>query len=51
MPLIPEEGKMETLTGDAVKQLFAKAATGGAVSEGEVKEELSTANQKMAAGG
>src|SRR5215212_1207690 len=51
MPLIPEEGKMETLIGDAVKQLFAKAATGGAVSEGEVKEELSTANQKMAAGG
>jgi multiple sugar transport system substrate-binding protein len=51
MPLIPEEGKMETLIGDAVKQLFAKAATGGAVSEGEVKEELSAANQKMAAGG
>ena len=51
MPLIPEEGKMETLVGDAVKQLFAKAATGGAVSEGEVKEELSVANQKMAAGG
>jgi multiple sugar transport system substrate-binding protein len=51
MPLIPEEGKMETLVGDAVKQLFAKAATGGAVSEGEVKAELSAANQKMAAGG
>jgi len=51
MPLIPEEGKMETLVGDAVKQLFAKAATGGAVSKGEVKEELAAANQKMAAGG
>jgi multiple sugar transport system substrate-binding protein len=51
MPLIPEEGKMETLVGDAVKQLFAKAATSGAVSEGEVKEELAAANQKMAAGG
>jgi multiple sugar transport system substrate-binding protein len=51
MPLIPEEAKMETLIGDAVKQLFAKAATGGSVSETEVKDQLAEANQKMAAGG
>lgn len=51
MPLIPEEGKMETLIGDAVKQLFAMAATGGSVSTGEVRQALSEANQKMAAGG
>jgi multiple sugar transport system substrate-binding protein len=51
MPLIPEEGEMETLIGDAVKQLFARAATKGSVSEGEVKSALAAANQKMAAGG
>lgn len=51
MPLIPEEGKMETLIGDAVKQLFAEAATSGSVSEGQVKQALTEANQKMAAGG
>lgn len=49
MPLIPEEGEMETLIGDAVKQLFARAATQGSVSEGEVKSALTEANQKMAA--
>jgi len=51
MPLIVKEAQMETLIGDAVKQLFAKAATGGSVSESEVKAQLSEANQKMASGG
>ena len=51
MPLIPEEAQMETLIGDAVKQLFAKAATSGSVSESEVKDQLAEANQKMASGG
>jgi multiple sugar transport system substrate-binding protein len=49
MPMIPEEGQMETLVGTAVKNLFAKAATKGAVSEADVKAELDAANQKMAA--
>jgi multiple sugar transport system substrate-binding protein len=53
MPLINEEGQMETFIGDAVKQLIATAATKGSVSEGEVKSALTAANQKMqaAAGG
>jgi multiple sugar transport system substrate-binding protein len=53
MPLINEEGQMETLTGDALKQLIAKAATQGSVTEAQVQQALSSANQKMqaAAGG
>lgn len=50
MPLVPEEGKMETVVGDAIKQLFAQAATTGSVSESEVKAKLSAAQQKMGAG-
>jgi multiple sugar transport system substrate-binding protein len=53
MPLIPEEGQMETFIGTALKGLVAKAATKGGVSEAEVKAELKSANEKMiaAAGG
>lgn len=51
MPLIPEEGQMETVVGDALKGLFAKAATGGAVSEDDVRAALKEANEKMASGG
>jgi multiple sugar transport system substrate-binding protein len=51
MPLIPDEGQMETLIGGAVKNLFAKAASTGNVSEKDVKAELAEANQKMAASG
>jgi multiple sugar transport system substrate-binding protein len=51
MPLINEEGQMETIIGDAIKQLMATAATKGAVSEAQVKSALSAANQKMAAAG
>ena len=50
MPLVADEGQMETLVGGAVKTLFAKAAT-GKVTEKDVKKELTAANQKMAAGG
>jgi multiple sugar transport system substrate-binding protein len=53
MPLINEEGQMETFIGDAVKQLIATAATKGSVSDAEVRSALTAANQKMqaAAGG
>jgi len=51
MPLINEEGQMETFIGGAVKQLIAEAATKGSVSEAEVKSALADANQKMAAAG
>ncbi|MEO3931899.1 sugar ABC transporter substrate-binding protein [Micrococcaceae bacterium Sec7.4] len=48
MPLIPKEGQMETLTGTAIKNLFAKAAT-GTVSEADVQAALKDANNQMAA--
>src|SRR4051794_24640745 len=51
MPLIDQEGQMETFIGDAVKQLIAKATTRGSVSEADVKAQLSEANQKMQAAG
>jgi multiple sugar transport system substrate-binding protein len=51
MPLINQEGQMETIVGGAVKQLFATAATKGSVSEAQVKSALTDANQKMAAAG
>ncbi len=51
MPLVTDEGQMETLVGGAVKNLFAKAASTGKVSAKDVKKELAAANQKMAASG
>ncbi|XAS68567.1 sugar ABC transporter substrate-binding protein [Micrococcaceae bacterium Sec5.7] len=48
MPLIAKEGQMETLTGTAIKNLFAKAAT-GTVSEADIKAALKDANNQMAA--
>jgi multiple sugar transport system substrate-binding protein len=53
MPLINEEGQMETLIGAAVKDLITKAATQGSVTDAQVQQALSSANQKMqaAAGG
>jgi multiple sugar transport system substrate-binding protein len=49
MPRIKDEAQMETLIGGAIKRLFAKAASSGTVTEGDVKSELAAANQKMAA--
>lgn len=51
MPLIAQEGQMETLVGQALKDLFATAATKGAVTDAQVKAALATANDKMAAAG
>ncbi|MET3945690.1 multiple sugar transport system substrate-binding protein [Arthrobacter sp. UYCu512] len=48
MPLIPKEGQMETLTGTAIKNLFAKAAT-GTVTEADVQSALKDANNQMVA--
>jgi multiple sugar transport system substrate-binding protein len=48
MPLIAKEGQMETLTGTAIKNLFAKAAT-GTVSESDIQAALKDANNQMAA--
>jgi multiple sugar transport system substrate-binding protein len=49
MPLIPQEGQMETLIGSAVKDLFSQAATKGNVTTQQVQAALNNANQKMAA--
>ena len=48
MPLVSNEGQMETLTGTAIKDLFAKAAT-GTVTEADIKNALTDANNQMAA--
>jgi multiple sugar transport system substrate-binding protein len=48
MPLIAKEGQMETLTGTAIKNLFAKAAT-GTVTEADVQAALKDAINQMAA--
>ncbi len=49
MPLIPQEGQMETVMGGAVKQLLAAAASGNQVSTGQIQAQLSAANQNMKA--
>jgi multiple sugar transport system substrate-binding protein len=49
MPLIPQEGQMETVMGGAVKQLLASAAGGKQMSTDYVKSQLSDANQTMKA--
>ena len=40
---------METIIGDAMKQLIAQSATSGPVSDAQVKAALKAANDKMAA--
>ncbi len=49
MPLIPEEGQMETFIGEALKGLIADSATKGPVSDAQVEAALKSANEKMAA--
>lgn len=49
MPQVPQEGEMETLVGDAMVSLFAQAATSGAVTEQDVRDELRAANERLEA--
>ncbi len=49
MPLIAQEGQMETVMGGAVKQLLASAASGHQVSASDINAQLSAANQNMKA--
>lgn len=49
MPLIPQEGQMETVMGGAIKQLLATAAGGTPLSTSYVQSQLSSANQTMKA--
>jgi multiple sugar transport system substrate-binding protein len=49
MPLIPQEGQMETVMGGAVKQLLSTAASSGHVSTSQIQAQLFDANQNMKA--
>ncbi|MBT2527898.1 sugar ABC transporter substrate-binding protein [Streptomyces sp. ISL-99] len=47
LPQVPNESQFETVVGTAVKNLFATAAGGGAVTTESVKAELTKAQQQM----
>lgn len=51
LPQIAQESQFETTVGGAIKDLFARAATGKQVSEADIKAALAAAQQKMASGG
>ncbi|GGO80377.1 ABC transporter substrate-binding protein [Wenjunlia tyrosinilytica] len=50
LPQVPQESQYETLVGNAVKKLFADAASGHPVTESSVKAELTKAKQQMPGG-
>ncbi|GAB3444398.1 sugar ABC transporter substrate-binding protein [Streptomonospora sediminis] len=47
MPLIPEEGQMETVLGESIAGLFADAATGSEVTEDDVRKAMEEAETQM----
>ncbi|MDT0300708.1 ABC transporter substrate-binding protein [Streptomonospora wellingtoniae] len=47
MPLIPEEGQMETVLGESIAGLFADAATGSKVTEADVRKAMKEAETQM----
>ena len=49
MPLVNTEGQMETLVGTAIGQLFATIASGGTVTEDDVRAALADANAQIIA--
>jgi multiple sugar transport system substrate-binding protein len=51
LPAVPEESQFETLVGTAMKDLFADAASGKAITADAIKAKLSAANQQVKAGG
>ncbi len=51
MPEVPQESQFETLVGGVMKQLFADAASGKAVTADSIKSLLTAANQQVTAGG
>ena len=51
LPMIPHETRFETTVGAAVRDLFARAATGGPVDREQVRAELEQAQQQMRAAG
>jgi multiple sugar transport system substrate-binding protein len=51
LPEVPQESQFETLVGGLMKQLFADAASGKAVTADSIKALLTSANQQVTAGG
>jgi multiple sugar transport system substrate-binding protein len=51
LPAVPEEAQFETLVGTAMKELFADAASGKAVTAADIKAKLKAANDQVKAGG
>jgi ABC-type glycerol-3-phosphate transport system substrate-binding protein len=51
LPAVPEESQFGTLVGTAMKDLFADAASGKAITADAIKAKLSAANQQVKAGG
>lgn len=49
LPLVPAEDQFETTVGSAIADLFAKSATGGTVTEDDVKAALQAAQDQVAA--
>lgn len=47
MPLIPEEGQMETVLGESIAGLFADAATGSEITEADVRKAMEEAETQM----
>jgi multiple sugar transport system substrate-binding protein len=47
LPQVPQEAQYETLVGNAVKKLFADAASGKAITTESVKAELHKANEQL----
>lgn len=47
LPQVPDESQFENLVGDAVKELFADAASGKKVTTASVRSELTAAQQQM----
>jgi multiple sugar transport system substrate-binding protein len=47
LPQVPEESQFETLVGTAMKDLFADAAGGKAITEDQVRQRLSQAQQQV----
>ncbi|MFF0521631.1 ABC transporter substrate-binding protein [Actinomadura nitritigenes] len=47
LPQVPAESQFETAVGTAMKELFADAAAGRAVTDGEIKSKLEAAQQQM----
>lgn len=50
LPAVPEESQFEALVGTAMKDLFADAASGKAITADAIKAKLSAANQQVKAG-